>query len=93
MSNIPVARLILEHALTNIEMSEEVADAINEALSHMTRESPIRRAPDRQQPITPEIKQLVIALAEDEELTMVEIAQLSGLDNQGRVSEILCGKR
>lgn len=58
----------------------------------MYRRKAIRRASDRQTPITPLQKSRVQELAQSD-LTMAQIATKVGIANPGRVSEILAGYR
>jgi hypothetical protein len=64
---------------------------IDAALSMMTREHRVRRAPEKSVPITPQIKRRIFAMARSD-LHQDEIAVRLGI-NHGRVSEVLRGKR
>ena len=82
MSNIPLAR----------EKLHQAAQLIHEAIDLMTREPAVRRTPSKRTPITPRVRSKINRLALTA-LTMNEIAQKTGVRNQGRVSEVLNGKR
>lgn len=95
MSNIPEARRILtavEASLREGRCSRgDASILILEALSMMTRERMVRRAPDKSRKITPEMKETIRRLARTD-MHVGEIAHRLGI-NQGRVSEVLSGKR
>ena len=89
MSDIAKARemiVIANQAITNAQ------HCLDFALRLINREPPIKKAAAKSVRITPEIRTRVKALA-TEGKTEHEIAQLVGLRNAGRVSEILNGKR
>lgn len=98
MSNIPLAREELYRVAMLLE-----AEIIGRHLGairirriirdHLTREPPVRRAPDRHVKITPEMKRDIRAYARrNPEAHQVDIGNAFGV-NPGRVSEILNGKR
>lgn len=95
MTNIPQARLILEDVRQELRTGScrpgEAAARIEEALSMMTRSTPVRRAREKSKPITPEVKAQIRQLAKTD-LHMSEIGHHLGV-NPGRVSEVLRGKR
>lgn len=91
MSNIPLARELLFEALEE-RRDERVRDLINQALEEMFREKPVRFAPSKRVAITGSVRREIERLARTK-LTMVEIARMTGVRNQGRVSEVLNGKR
>ena len=82
MSVVPHARKVLT----------EVKALVNEALALMTREKPIKRTKPRRVVITETIRRRVRVLARQGK-SHHEIADIVGLPNGGRVSEILNGKR
>ena len=58
----------------------------------MTREKPVRRAKAKRVRITAAIRREIHRLA-NTGMTMFEIAQVTGVRNQGRVSDVLAGRR
>lgn len=92
MSDIPRAREILAGLLAYDGLDPTAADAVKKALSMMTREEPIRRARAKAVKITPAVRAQVKDLNRAG-IPQAEIAQLTGLRNGGRVSEILNWKR
>ena len=73
-------------------MSSDVRKHIKAALKLMTRSSPVRRVAGRKQYISPTLKRKIRKLARTG-LTEHEIANVVGLRNNGRVSEVLNRKR
>jgi hypothetical protein len=67
-------------------------DLIEQALALMYRERPVRRAPAKTISITNGVRREIMRLARTR-MTMNEIARVTGVRNQGRVSEVLNGKR
>lgn len=92
MSDIPRARELIGTVLRNYTLPPGAAATIGKALSLMTREPPIRRARAKEVRITAAIRARVKELNRAG-VPQAEIAQLTGLRNGGRVSEILNGKR
>lgn len=82
MSEIVKARTFLATARHCLEMAEAL----------MTREPAVKKAPAKRIKITDVIRVQVKALAAEGKSNH-EIAELVGLRNGGRVSEILTGKR
>lgn len=80
-----------------IEARELIALAqglLNQAVKRMTREPPAKKkAPARSVKITDAIRAQVKALAAEGTKTNHQIAEIVGLRNGGRVSDILHGKR
>ena len=95
MSNIPEARRILSEVATALHAGRcsrgDAAALIDEALSMMTRERMVRRAPEKSKPLTAEVRAKIFAMAKTD-MHMGDIAHQLGI-NQGRVSEVLTGKR
>lgn len=95
MSNIPAARLILSEVLSTLKRGQcstgDAVEMIGKALSLMTRDKVVRRAPEKSKAITPEMRARIWQLA-DTDMHMSEIGHQLGI-NQGRVSEVLRGKR
>jgi hypothetical protein len=91
-SDIPRARSVLQTIESACEMDANARKGIKLALSLMTRDSPVRRAPTKRVPITDAQKRKVRSLKHTD-LTYHDIAIKLGLANGGRVSEIMTGKR
>lgn len=92
MSDIPRARELIEEALDLGTMDPEARQLIGEALELMYRERPVRRAPAKPVRLTYDVRREIHRLARTK-LTMNEIARMTGVRNQGRISEVLNGKR
>ena len=91
MSDIPKARDLLneiEHMVDLLQIRRQV----RRALGLMIRAPRIRRAPSRPVIITPTIRKYIFKLARTNH-TIHEIANLTGIRNSGRISEVLNGKR
>ncbi len=90
MSNIPIAReLLLDVAK---RAPAEQRREIERIVAHYLWRKPIvRRAPDKSTKLTPEIRAQIFQMAETN-MHMSEIGHALGI-NQGRVSEVLNGKR
>ncbi len=71
---------------------QRLADELDGLVVEMIRQSPIRRARVQSAPVTPEIAEGVRRMAANPDVTVGKIADRFGI-NQGRVSEILNGKR
>ncbi|MGY3278178.1 hypothetical protein [Bradyrhizobium sp. S3.7.6] len=91
-SNIPKARELLSHVLNTAALSHSTRSTISTALNMMTRSAPVKRAPAVRQTIDRKLRSRVLQLAR-QDYTHHEIAEMVGLRNSGRVSEILNGKR
>lgn len=90
MSDIPAARKKLLEIAADLPPSKaRQIHAVVEGYLH--REKFVRRAPDNSKPITPVMKRQIFAWAKTD-MHMSEIAHRLGI-NQGRVSEVLRGKR
>ena len=106
MSDVPQARDELEIALNRLDDLQEWVNGtqrhidltrqqVVRALSLMTREPAVRCAKRKHHVrITKELIREVISLAQNSpDMTIHDIADVVGLRNSGRVSEILTGKR
>lgn len=96
MSNVPLGRMQLNDIADLLEMNDisktEAAQQIRVVVAvHLCREKKVRRAPTKSQPVTPEMRAQIFQLARTN-MHMSEIGHRLGI-NQGRVSEILNGKR
>jgi hypothetical protein len=97
MSNIPEARAQLAEIAADVRAAGDnaTAERIRRVIeSHMVRESPVRRTGQRSRPLTEDRADEIRAYAAGpgRGLTLHEIATQFGV-NQGRVSEVLTGKR
>tara|TARA_R110000796_G_scaffold59492_2_gene137235 strand:+ start:268 stop:558 length:291 start_codon:yes stop_codon:yes gene_type:complete len=91
MSNIPLARQILQSATTMGDI-RDMRVAIEKALKHMTREAYTRKARPVSRFVTDQVKTTIRNWAlENPDTPMQDIAVMFGV-NIGRVSEILAGK-
>lgn len=90
MSNIPQARLELEDLSNTLpaDAKWKLRAIVNK---YLFRSPPVRRAPDKSLDITPAMRAQIFALAKTD-MHLSEIGHRLGI-NQGRVSEVLNGKR
>ena len=88
MAGIPYVRDRLR------ELAHELAAPELETLARdLERRPPVRRAPASSEPMTPELADAIRAdVAANPDATMAEIGARHNV-NQGRVSEVLAGKR
>jgi hypothetical protein len=93
MSDIPKAREMIADIIQYTD-NYYIKRKLGRALQLMHRVTEIRRASEVAQTITPDIRRKVRQLANSNpDMTMYEIAGEVGLRNQGRISDILHGKR
>lgn len=92
MSDIKRARDIIEDVLAQSILSGWAANQLQSALKLMVRRPPVKRVRAVQPRIDRTVRAEVRRLAAMG-LSNHEIANQTGLRNQGRVSEILTGKR
>lgn len=93
MSNIPRAREIITEAAAMLPVGNASRALLMVALPMLVRERPVRRAPATKKPMTSDMKRRIITYAKHHPQAQVaDIAVLFGV-NQGRVSEVLTGKR
>ena len=86
-SNIPLAREYLRDGLLSPD-HDTLRKAVRTALSLMTRQSPERRAPTKNKPLTPAQKERARFLKKKyPNKTLHEIANMMGVGNIGRMSE------
>ena len=91
MSDIPKARGLL-HEIERMTNLQQIRAQVRRALFHMVRAPRIRRAPSKPTNITPQVRKYIFKLARTDH-TIHEIANLTGVRNTGRISEVLNGKR
>lgn len=97
MSNVPQARTQLLRLAKDLQVGRitkpQAASEIRATMRLLTREPPVRRAPRQKRYVTRRLKAEIIAYAQQyPEAQMADIAAWFKV-NQGRVSEILNGKR
>jgi hypothetical protein len=76
----------------------KIVGAVNDRLKvlryEMHNRSPLSRAPAISQHISPQTRQSVLNMHEQfPDMTMTQIAHAHGLNSEGRISEIVRGKR
>ena len=91
MSDIPGARELLNE-IEHMNDLLQIRRQVRKAIGLMTREHRIRRAPSKPTIITPATRKYIFKLARTDH-TIHEIANLTGIRNNGRISEVLNGKR
>jgi hypothetical protein len=91
MSDIPKARELLNEVEHMTELLQ-IRRLVRQALGLMIREPACRRAPSRPTIITPATRKYIRKLARTDH-TLHEIANLTGIYNMGRISEVLNGHR
>lgn len=92
MSNIPLARKILEDLLVDPNTNPHTRRQIRRALTRMCREPYARQAPKQYRKIDAQMRRRIRQL-DATDMTMQEIAVAVGLRSSGRVNEVLHGKR
>ena len=92
--DIPKARELLRYIVEHPRPTDlgVIRVRVWRALKLMTREPRVRRAPSRPTIITPTTRKYIHKLARTNH-TIHEIANLTGIYNMGRISEVLHGKR
>ena len=70
----------------------QIRRQVRKAIGLMIREPRIRQAPSKPKIITPATRKYIFKLARTDH-TIHEIANLTGIRNNGRISEVLNGKR
>jgi hypothetical protein len=91
MSDIPRARELLNEIEQMTDLIQ-IRRQVRRAIGLMTREPACRRAPGRPTIITPATRKYIRKLAGTDH-TIHEIANLTGIYNMGRISEVLNGRR
>ena len=91
MSNIPEARYLLQEIEQMTDLLQ-IRRKVRQAIGLMIRAPRIRRVPGRPTIITPATRKYIFKLARTDH-TIHEIANLTGIYNSGRISEVLNGKR
>ena len=92
MSNIPQARAIIQMVLKLSVLDPVARRHLHKALGLMKRVPAIRRVRGHRTVINAAIRRQIHKLAATG-MTMFQIAQAVGISNQGRISEVLRGKR
>jgi hypothetical protein len=86
-------RSLIVEVLETYAIDARTRSLLQKALDESWRAVPVRQAPRLHMQISENTKAQVRALALSTDMTMGQIAERVGLRNQGRVSEILSGKR
>jgi hypothetical protein len=93
MSNIILARKLLRELMNDYQFDAEGRRRIKRILRLMTREPAIRRhTRARRVKITPHLRSRILSLLKTD-MTMHQIATLTGVNNSGRISEVAHDKR
>jgi hypothetical protein len=93
MSDIPKARHELKALVLRLRLKgdTQIADEIEGVVNkHLHRRAAVRKAPTKSHPLTPNIKKMIVDLADNPNLQNSEIATKVKV-NPGRVSEVLHG--
>jgi len=93
MSDVPYAREIIKGIRKMPDVPRRAKFWLGRALQQLWREPPCRKAPSKPVRITAAIRARVRWLAANTKMTMLEIAHVTGVRSQGRISEILNGKK
>lgn len=93
MSNVPLARTIIEEVLLTDTISALGRRQLRRALRLMKRVPYCRRAPAQRKVIDKHLRRRVRLLIDNTDLTMHEIANKVGLRSSGRISEVAHRKR
>ena len=91
--SIPKARRLICEVLNDCKIDARTKSLLELALAETWRASAVRQAPRLSLRISDDTRAQVRTLAHSTDMTMGQIADRVGLRNQGRVSEILSGKR
>ena len=91
--SIHKARSLILTVISECAIDARAKSLLETAINETWRAPPTRQAPKLRMQISDETKAQVRALAYSTDMTMGQIADRMGLRNQGRVSEILSGKR
>jgi hypothetical protein len=87
------ARSLILTVIDECAIDARAKSLLELALNETWRAPSVRQAPKLRMQISDEVKAQVRSLAYSTDMTMGQIADRVGLRNQGRVSEILSGKR
>src|SRR4249920_1466212 len=93
MSDVPYARNIIIGVRKMPGVPRRAKLWLGKALRNLWRDPPCRKAPSKPVRITAKIRAKVRWLAANTKMTMLEIAHATGVRSQGRVSEVLNGKK
>ena len=93
MSDIPRAREIIELAARLLDPNDPARAMLQVALPMLTREAPVRRAPTQKRKMTARLKAQICAYARQNPAAHLSDIAVHFNVNQGRVSEVLNGKR
>ena len=93
MSDIPRAREIIELAARMLDPDDPARAMLQVALPMLTREAPVRRAAIQKRKMTARLKAQICAYARQNPAAHLSDIAVHFNVNQGRVSEVLNGKR
>lgn len=93
MSDIPRAREIIELAVQMLDQGDPARAMLQVALPMLTREVPVRRASIQKRKMTARLKAQICAYARQNPAAHLSDIAVHFNVNQGRVSEVLNGKR
>ena len=93
MSDIPRAREIIELAVQMLDLGDPARAMLQVALPMLTREVPVRRASIQKRKMTARLKTQICAYARQNPAAHLSDIAVHFNVNQGRVSEVLNGKR
>lgn len=91
--SIHKARMLIATVIEECAIDARAKSLLLTAINETWRAPAVRQAPRLKMQVSDETKAQVRALAYSTDMTMGQIADRVGLRNQGRVSEILNGKR
>jgi len=87
------ARRLITEVIETCAIDARANSLLRKALQETWRAPAVRQAPRLPMRISDDTKAQIRALAYSTDMTMGQIAERVGLRNQGRVSEVLTGKR
>jgi hypothetical protein len=93
VSDIPQAREVLLRAREIPGLPDQADALIAKAIRLMWREPQLRRAPGKRMKIDASLRRRIKELAATTSMTEHQIANVTGVRNSGRISEVLHNKR
>jgi hypothetical protein len=93
MSNIPLARILIQEIMVDYALHPDCKKKLRRVLRLMKRVPYCRRAPAKRRVIDKHLRRRVKLLLDNTDMTMHEIANRTGLRSGGRISEVAHGKR
>jgi hypothetical protein len=92
-SDVPGARDLIEEVILSPLLALTDRQKLRKALAKLYRAKPIRKAPPHRTIITKRKRERVRDLVHGSKMTFHEIANQTGLNNSGRVTDIMQGRR